>query len=253
MVIPSAQDQRPSGTPNPPPVIRLEHVSRIYGVGEAAVCACDRVNLQIQAGEYCAIVGQSGSGKTTLMNILGCLDRPTSGRYDLDGVDVSRLGKQRLARIRNQKIGFVFQRYELLPNLTALENVILPMMYAGVGWQARRQRAIAALTRMGLGHRLDKKPAQLSGGQQQRVAIARAIVNQPVLLLADEPTGALDSHSAQEVVAIFDELHASGVTLVVVTHSHEVACYSRRIIQVSDGQVVQAHLTPEQVRHLALL
>ena len=230
------------------PIIRFEQVSRIYGVGEAAVRACDSVTLAIQRGEYCAIMGQSGSGKTTVMNIIGCLDRPTSGRYLLDGIDVSRIGKNRLARIRNQKIGFVFQRYELLNNLTALENVMLPMMYAGIGGRERRRRAEAALTRMGLGNRLDKRPTQLSGGQQQRVAIARAIVNRPLLLLADEPTGALDTHSAQEVITIFDELHASGITIVMVTHAHEVACYSKRIIQVSDGHIVNAHLMPQDLR-----
>ena len=241
----AANGSSPAGRP----IIWIEQVSRVYGVGEAVVRACDGITLSIQQGEYCAIMGQSGSGKTTLMNIIGCLDRPTSGRYLLDGIDVSRLGKNRLARIRNQKIGFVFQRYELLNNLTALENVMLPMMYAGIGGRQRWQRAQAALTRMGLGHRLDKRPTQLSGGQQQRVAIARAIVNRPLLLLADEPTGALDTHSAQEVIAIFDELHASGITIVMVTHAHEVASYSKRIIQVSDGHIVNAYLTPMALRH----
>ncbi|MCG8366991.1 MAG: ABC transporter ATP-binding protein [Pseudanabaenales cyanobacterium] len=234
-------------------VIRLENVYRVYGSGEGAVRACNQVSLSIGSGEYCAIMGQSGSGKTTLMNLIGCLDRPTAGRYYLDGVDVSKIGKYRLARIRNHKIGFVFQRYELLPNLTALDNVILPMMYAGVGMAARRKRAISALSRMGLSHRLDKKPSQLSGGQQQRVAIARAIVNRPVLLLADEPTGALDTHSAKEVIQIFQALHASGMTVVVVTHSREVACYSQRIIMMSDGKVLKDDMTPETVRQLAPL
>lgn len=224
----------------PRSLIHLEQVSRVYGKGEAAVTACDAISLSIGQGEYCAIMGQSGSGKTTLMNIIGCLDRPTSGRYFLDGTDVSRIGKNRLARIRNQKIGFVFQRYELLSNLTALENVMLPMVYGGIGGAARRQRAEAALIRMGLGHRLDKRPSQLSGGQQQRVAIARAIVNRPLLLLADEPTGALDTHSAQEVIAIFGELHQSGITIVMVTHEHDIAANSKRIILVSDGQVMHA-------------
>ena len=237
----------------PRAAIRLENVYRIYGSGEVAVRACDRVNLSIESGEYCAIMGQSGSGKTTLMNLIGCLDRPTAGRYFLDGVDISKIGKHRLARIRNRKIGFVFQRYELLSNLTALDNVILPMMYAGVGMAERRKRAIAALSRMGLSHRLDKKPSQLSGGQQQRVAIARAIVNRPVLLLADEPTGALDTHSAKEVIQIFQALNAIGMTVVVVTHSREVACYSRRIIMMSDGKVLKDDMTPEAVRQLAPL
>lgn len=219
-------------------VIRLDNISRVYGQGEAMIRACDRISLSIHAGEYCAIIGQSGSGKSTLMNLIGCLDRPTSGRYYLDGVEVSQVNKTRLARIRNRKLGFVFQRYELLPNLTALENVILPMMYAGLGRSLRRKRAEYALQRVGLGDRLHKKPGQLSGGQQQRVAIARALVNRPVLLLADEPTGALDTQSAQVITQIFDELHASGMTLMVVTHSQEVANYSQRMIRMSDGRVV---------------
>lgn len=219
-------------------VIRLDNLSRVYGQGETMIRACDRISLSIHVGEYCAIVGQSGSGKSTLMNLIGCLDRPTSGRYYLDGVEVSQFNKTRLARIRNRKLGFVFQRYELLPNLTALENVILPMMYAGLGRSLRRKRAEYALQRVGLGDRLHKKPGQLSGGQQQRVAIARALVNRPVLLLADEPTGALDTQSAQVITQIFDELHASGMTLVVVTHSQEVASYSQRMIRMSDGRVV---------------
>ncbi|WP_239112291.1 ABC transporter ATP-binding protein [Halomicronema sp. CCY15110] len=244
-----------SGTaPQPPgvmmplqPVVQLEQISRIYGTGEAMIKACDRITLTIHRGEYCAIMGESGSGKTTLMNIIGCLDQPSRGRYELDGVNVSHLSKNRLARLRNRQIGFVFQRYELLNNLTALENVILPLMYAGVGRRQRQRLATAALRRMGLGHRLDKRPSQLSGGQQQRVAIARAIVNRPLLLLADEPTGALDTHSAETVMTIFDELHASGMTIVMVTHSHEVACYSKRIIQVSDGHIVNDHLSPQEV------
>ena len=231
----------------------MEHLSRVFGTGEAAVRACDRIDLTIYPGEYCAIMGQSGSGKSTLMNIIGCLDRPTSGRYWLDGTDVSTVGKTRLTRLRNRKLGFVFQRYELLPNLTALENVILPMMYAGVGRVVRRRRAEAALTHMGLANRMDKRPSQLSGGQQQRVAIARAIVNQPVLLLADEPTGALDSQSAAEVLGIFQALHQRGITIVMVTHSHEVASHSQRIIMMSDGQVTHAHLSPAELGHLTPL
>jgi putative ABC transport system ATP-binding protein len=227
----------------------MEQVSRVFGQGEAAVRACDRITLSIHSGEYCAIMGQSGSGKSTLMNIIGCLDRPTGGRYWLDGVDVSTLGKTRLTRIRNRKLGFIFQRYELLPNLTALENVILPMMYAGVGRSQRQRRARLALTHMGLANRLDKRPSQLSGGQQQRVAIARAIVNQPALLLADEPTGALDSQSAAEVLDIFAALHQRGITIVMVTHSHEVASHSQRIIVMSDGRVTDGHLSPADLEH----
>ncbi len=236
-----------------PAVIAMEQVSRVYGSGEAVVRACDRINLTIRPGEYCAIMGQSGSGKSTLMNIIGCLDRPTSGRYLLDGTDVATINKTRLTRLRNRKIGFVFQRYELLANLTALENVILPMMYAGLGRSQRRRRAEAALTHMGLANRMDKRPSQLSGGQQQRVAIARAIVNQPVLLLADEPTGALDSQSAQEVLGIFQALHQRGITIVIVTHSHEVASHSQRIIMMSDGKITHAQLSPADLGQLTPL
>ncbi|MFZ4675690.1 MAG: ABC transporter ATP-binding protein [Nodosilinea sp.] len=236
-----------------PAVIAMEQVSRVYGSGEAVVRACDRINLTIRPGEYCAIMGQSGSGKSTLMNIIGCLDRPTSGRYLLDGTDVATINKTRLTRLRNRKIGFVFQRYELLTNLTALENVILPMMYAGLGRSQRRRRAEAALTHMGLANRMDKRPSQLSGGQQQRVAIARAIVNQPVLLLADEPTGALDSQSAQEVLGIFQALHQRGITIVIVTHSHEVASHSQRIIMMSDGKITHAQLSPADLGQLTPL
>jgi putative ABC transport system ATP-binding protein len=236
-----------------PAVIAMEQVSRVYGSGEAVVRACDRINLTIRPGEYCAIMGQSGSGKSTLMNIIGCLDRPTSGQYLLDGTDVATINKTRLTRLRNRKIGFVFQRYELLANLTALENVILPMMYAGLGRSQRRRRAEAALTHMGLANRMDKRPSQLSGGQQQRVAIARAIVNQPVLLLADEPTGALDSQSAQEVLGIFQALHQRGITIVIVTHSHEVASHSQRIIMMSDGKITHAQLSPADLGQLTPL
>lgn len=243
MTLSSTPDQHTNGNAPARPVVELQDISRIYGTGEALVKACDRVSLSIHRGEYCAIMGESGSGKTTLMNIIGCLDRPSQGRYRLNGVDVSRLGKNRLARIRNRNIGFVFQRYELLNNLTAMENVMLPMMYSGIGRRQRRKLAQEALSRMGLGHRLDKRPTQLSGGQQQRVAIARAIVNRPLLLLADEPTGALDTQSAEAVMDIFDELHASGITIVMVTHSYEVARYSKRIIEVSDGHIVSDHPT----------
>jgi putative ABC transport system ATP-binding protein len=229
------------------PIVQLEAISRVYGTGEAMVKACDNISLTIHQGEYCAIMGESGSGKSTLMNIIGCLDRPTHGQYLLNGLNVSRFSKNRLARIRNRYLGFVFQRYELLNNLTALENVILPMMYTGISRRKRRQLAIAALTQMGLGHRLDKRPSQLSGGQQQRVAIARAIVNRPLLLLADEPTGALDSQSAEAMMDIFKALHKAGMTIVMVTHSHDVACHSDRIIQVSDGHIMDAYSHPQDL------
>ncbi len=248
-----AVEQQPGAEPPIPgsagltrEIVTLENISRVFGRGEAAVRACDRINLSVNLGEYCAIMGQSGSGKSSLMNLIGCLDRPSHGRYWLDGVDVSRLNKTQLARVRNRKIGFVFQRYELLPNLTALDNVILPLMYAGLAPSLRRRRAIAALGYLGLGHRLDRRPSQLSGGQQQRVAIARAIVTRPVLLLADEPTGALDSQSASEVLDIFRALHQQEITIIMVTHSLEVARHSQRIITMADGQIINPYLDPAE-------
>ena len=235
----------------PPAIIRLEHISKLYGSGDTEVKALADVNLTIERGEYCAIMGPSGSGKSTAMNIIGCLDRPTSGHYALDGVDVAQLGDQELAHIRNLKIGFVFQQFHLLSQLTALENVMLPMIYAGVSGKERYQKAMEALEHMGLGNRAHNKPNQLSGGQQQRVAIARAIVNRPVLLLADEPTGALDSRTSQEVMNIFSELNEGGMTVVMVTHEPDIARRSRRIIWFLDGQVLQAYLTPAEVSQIA--
>jgi putative ABC transport system ATP-binding protein len=234
-----------------PAIIRLEHIYKLYGSGDTEVKALDDVNLTIERGEYCAIMGSSGSGKSTVMNIIGCLDRPTSGYYALDGVDVAQLGDQELAHIRNLKIGFVFQQFHLLSQLTALENVMLPMIYAGVSTKERRQKAMEALEHMGLANRVQNKPNQLSGGQQQRVAIARAIVNRPVLLLADEPTGALDSRTSQEVMDIFSELNEGGITVVMVTHEPDIARRSRRVIWFLDGQVLQAYLTPADVSQIA--
>jgi putative ABC transport system ATP-binding protein len=231
-------------------IIRLEEVFKIYGSGEAEVRALSGVNFIVEQGEYCAIMGASGSGKSTMMNIIGCLDRPTSGSYYLDGEDVAQLPDSALAHVRNRKLGFVFQQFHLLPQLSALENVMLPMVYASVPERERRERAAEALTRVGLANRLNNKPTQLSGGQQQRVAIARSIVNQPVLLLADEPTGALDSHTTQEILSIFTELNASGMTVVMVTHESEVARCTRRIIWFKDGQVVHPHLAPTELNQL---
>ncbi len=230
-----------------PIIIRLEEITKIYGQGATTVNALANVNLIIQQGEYCSIMGASGSGKSTLMNIIGCLDRPTSGRYYLDNLDVYSLNDNQLAEIRNLKIGFVFQQFHLLPQMTALENVMLPMVYAGINLTERKERATVALEKVGLANRLISKPNQLSGGQQQRVAIARAIVNNPVILLADEPTGALDSHTTQEVLEIFTELNINGMTVIMVTHETDVAKVSRRIVWFKDGEIVHSNLTPEEL------
>jgi putative ABC transport system ATP-binding protein len=231
-----------------PKVIRIEQISKQYGVGNAQVFALADVDLVIAQGEYCAIMGASGSGKSTLMNLIGCLDRPTSGHYYLNNIDVSGLDDADLAKVRNQQIGFVFQQFHLLPQMTAMENVMLPMVYAGIPVAERRDRAQAALTRVGLEHRLNNRPNQLSGGQQQRVAIARAIVNRPVLLLADEPTGALDSQTTKEVMAIFEELHEAGITIVMVTHEADVARHAQRIVWFRDGKVLHDHLDPQELK-----
>jgi putative ABC transport system ATP-binding protein len=219
------------------PVVELRAVRKTYGQGETAVHAVAGVDLVVERGDYVAVMGASGSGKSTLMNIIGCLDVPSQGRYRLDGVDIRRLDERRQATVRNRKIGFVFQSFNLVARTPALTNVELPLAYAGVKGGARRERAVAALERVGLGDRLGHVPAQLSGGQQQRVAIARAIVTEPVLLLADEPTGALDSHSTAEVLALFDGLNASGRTLVVITHEEEVAAHAKRVLRMRDGLI----------------
>lgn len=220
------------------PLIKLQHISKTYGVGDLEVHALQAVSLSIDSGEYCAIVGSSGSGKSTAMNLIGCLDRPSQGDYRLDGIPVKTLSADALADIRNRKIGFVFQQFYLLPQLTAVENVMLPMVYANVPLPQRRSRAIKALQKVGLGNRLENRPNQLSGGQQQRVAIARAIVNRPKLLLADEPTGALDSQTSRSILEIFENLNRDGMTLVMVTHDEAVAQQCHRVITFRDGQVL---------------
>lgn len=248
----SITDSRVPNPVNQPVIIRLEDIFKVYGSGETQVRALNGVNLTVEQGEYCSIMGPSGSGKSTAMNIIGCLDRPSSGHYYLDNLDVAQMEDADLARIRNKKLGFVFQQFHLLSQLSALENVMLPMVYAGVNAGERRDRAAEALKRVGLEKRLNNKPTQLSGGQQQRVAIARAIVNRPVLLLADEPTGALDSRTTQEVLDIFTELNATGITVVMVTHEPEVARQTKRVVWFRDGEVVHSHLSPSEVGHLTM-
>ena len=220
------------------PVAQLQGVDKVYGSGEMAVKALDGVDLTVNRGDYLAVMGASGSGKSTAMNILGCLDRPSSGSYRLNNTPVEELSDDQLADLRNRDLGFVFQQFHLLPQLSALDNVIMPMIYAGVPAAERRQRARAALERVGLGQRLNNKPNQLSGGQQQRVAIARAIINQPALLLADEPTGALDSQTTAEVLDIFDALHRGGMTVVMVTHEDDVAARAEKIVHFRDGRIL---------------
>ena len=220
------------------PLVELQLICKHYTSGQNVVKALDGVDLTIRHGEFLAILGPSGSGKSTLMNVLGCLDKPTTGRYQLDGHPVDSLSTQQLAAIRNQKIGFVFQSFNLLEYASALDNVALPLVYAGVKAKDRRQRATELLTRVGLADRLDHKPNQLSGGQKQRGAIARALINQPQILLADEPTGALDSKSGAEIEALFNELLREGRTIIVVTHDNELAKRTKRIVTIRDGQVV---------------
>ncbi|MBV1852094.1 ABC transporter ATP-binding protein [Catellatospora tritici] len=221
------------------PVLEVQDIVKTYGEGEATVHALAGVTLTVERGEYLAIMGSSGSGKSTLMNILGCLDVPTSGTYRLDGVDVSELNEAQLALVRNRRIGFVFQSFNLIPRTSALANVELPLAYQGVKPAARRERALAALDLVGLANRAEHDPNQLSGGQQQRVAVARALVSEPALLLADEPTGNLDSKSTRDVLGILDSLNAQGRTIVLITHEDEVAAHAKRVIRLVDGQIVQ--------------
>jgi putative ABC transport system ATP-binding protein len=219
------------------PVVSLEHISKTYRSGEASVDALRGIDLRIRHGELVAITGPSGSGKSTLMNVLGCLDRPSAGRYLLAGRDVAHLERPELARVRNRLLGFVFQSFNLLPRTTALENVELPLVYAGCPRRQRRERAAAALERVGLGGRMLHHPNQLSGGQQQRVAIARALVCEPQLVLADEPTGNLDSRTSSEIMSLFQEVNRQGVTIVLVTHEPDIAACASRLVVIRDGVV----------------
>ena len=227
-------------------VIDLNEVSKVYRPGDVELRALDGVSLQVQEGEFVAVMGSSGSGKSTLMNIIGCLDRPTSGRYMLAGQAVSEMSRRDLARERSRSLGFVFQQFNLLARTSALENVELPLEYAGIGGRERRRRATLALARVGLSDRLGHNPNQLSGGQQQRVAIARSIVNEPKVVLADEPTGALDSRTSVEVMAIFQALWRAGITVLLVTHEPEVAEFASRLILMRDGRIVSDQ--PQQAR-----
>ena len=218
-------------------IIRLENIRRIYRVGNQEVRALDGVSLSVYKNEYVAIMGPSGSGKSTLMNILGCLDSPSSGHYVLNGVDVSEMEDSDLADVRNREIGFVFQSFNLLPRYNALENVALPMIYAGVPARERMERAADALRSVALEERMDHKPNELSGGQKQRVALARALINNPSIILADEPTGNLDTHTSIEIMRLFDEIYRKGNTVIVVTHEEDIAAYAHRIIRLRDGKI----------------
>ena len=220
-------------------LIETRDLGRVYELDAGRVVALDHVSIDVQEGDFVAVMGPSGSGKSTFMNLIGCLDKPTSGRYRLAGTAVEGLDANGLARLRNREIGFVFQQFNLLPRTDALGNVALPMIYAGIDHRTRRERALQALSRVGLDDRAHHRPMQLSGGQQQRVAIARALVNTPSLLLADEPTGALDSRTAREILALFQELNREGVTIVLVTHDAEVSRHARRLIRFRDGKVIE--------------
>jgi len=218
-------------------LIKLQDVTRIYRVGVERIHALDGLSLDVGQNEYVAVMGPSGSGKSTLMNILGCLDRPTTGTYELDGRLTTRLGAAALARVRNEQIGFVFQSFELLPRLTAMKNVELPLVYSRTGWRGRHKQAQRTLERVGLRARARHRPNQLSGGEKQRVAIARALISEPSILLADEPTGNLDTATSEEIMALFDQLHREGQTIIIVTHESSVAAHAKRVIQMRDGRV----------------
>ena len=236
------QEFRTGDTPLPDVIILTHKLARQYDMGSEVVRALRGVDVQIRRNEYVAVMGPSGSGKSTLMNLIGCLDTPTAGEYWLNAQQVSDLSDDELARIRNKEIGFVFQTFNLLPRASALHNVELPLIYAGIGARTRHERAATALTRVGLGDRMDHKPNELSGGQRQRVAIARALVNDPSILLADEPTGNLDSTTSQEIMGVFAELHRQGQTIVMVTHEADIAAHAARVVTLRDGLVATDHL-----------
>ena len=219
-------------------LIEFEDVCKYYRMGDTTVKAADHISMKIEKGEFVAIVGQSGSGKSTCMNIIGCLDVPTAGSYRLNGREVGKMSGNEQAEVRNEMLGFIFQQYNLLPKLNLLENVEVPLVYAGVPRAERRRRAIAALEQVGLGDKLKNKPSQLSGGQQQRVSIARALAGNPAVILADEPTGALDSHTGREVLGMLQQLHRQGNTVVLITHDNSIAVQAQRIIRLEDGHVV---------------
>lgn len=234
-------------------MISIHKLGKTYGKGDIAVHALKNIDMVVEKGEFVSIMGPSGSGKSTLMNVLGCLDRPTVGKYTLDGVAVSELSDSELAKIRNLKIGFVFQAFNLLPRVSALHNVELPMIYAGLSRKERRERAEDALKRVGLEERMDHKPNEMSGGQKQRVAIARALVNKPAIILADEPTGNLDSISSEEIMAIFQNLNEEGVTVIVVTHEHDIAEHTKRILTFRDGNLASDELVENQLNARVIL
>ena len=229
-------------------MIKVKDLSKIYGEGEIAVKALDKISFQVEEGEFVAIMGPSGSGKSTLMNTLGCLDTPTEGDYKIDGISVSKLSNKELARIRNKKIGFIFQTFNLLPRLSAIKNVEQPMIYKGVSKKDRKKKAAEALTDVGLGNRLNHKPNELSGGQKQRVAIARSLVNDPQIILADEPTGNLDSETEKDILEILTRFNRRGITIVMVTHDRKVAHYAQRIVHFKDGQIVEEEKVAKEDR-----
>lgn len=233
------------------PTVHVEHLSKDYYLGSNVVHALQGVSVDVFPGDFVAVMGASGSGKSTFMNLIGCLDHPTGGTYHLDGIDVAQLGRDDLALVRNRKIGFIFQGFNLLPRMTALGNVMLPMAYAGVPHEVMVQRGLAALDAVGLGDRADHRPAEMSGGQQQRVAIARSLVNGPSLMLADEPTGNLDSRTSVEVMGILQKLNTHGITIILVTHEPDIATYCRRVVRFRDGRVILDQPNPS-VRNAAM-